>query len=68
MEIRVRAIAGVPASNIWRYRSLALARAAAGRRGKMSAIVLGDHPEYWLVRPSDAARLERAGYEILEYI
>ena len=48
------------------------ARSFAYRLGDgFGRIVLGDHDEnggngkYWVVCPSDAARLEKAGYEII---
>ena len=47
----------------YRFRSLGLARNFANRATKPLWIILGDHPEFWVVRPVDADRLERAGYE-----
>lgn len=47
----------------YRFRSLALARSFAGKAIRPLWIILGDHPEFWVVRPVDADRLERAGYE-----
>jgi len=52
---------------IRRFRDLDLARSWARHGVKIQAIVLGDHPEYWVVTPAHATRLARAGYEILEY-
>ena len=48
---------------VQRFRSLALARAAREHAVKPVRILLGDHPEYWVVTPADAERLVRAGYE-----
>ena len=47
----------------FRFRSLRLAKSFANRATKPLWIMLGDHPEFWVVRPVDADRLERAGYE-----
>jgi len=47
----------------YRFRSLELARGFASKATKALWIILGDHPEFWVVRPVDADRLERAGYE-----
>lgn len=51
------------------FRSLERARSFASRALKAMWVVLGDHDGEtgvaWVVCPADAARLERAGYEIL---
>jgi hypothetical protein len=49
---------------IARFRNLGTARSFAARCSKMW-LVLGDDGEFWAVRPVDAARLERAGYEMV---
>jgi len=50
------------------FRSLALARQCVAHCAKPHRIVMGDCDGdggvYWVVVPADAARLERAGYEI----
>jgi hypothetical protein len=48
------------------FQCLAIARSARDRAHKIEMIVLGDDMRYWLMRPADAERLARAGYEILE--
>lgn len=53
---------------IFRFRDLALARSFAGRCHKIQAIVLGDVPEYWVVTPAHAMRLQHAGYEVLAWV
>jgi hypothetical protein len=53
---------------IFRFRDLATARAFAERSEKAFAIVMGDHPYYWVVSPGQAKRLEALGYEILETV
>jgi len=47
----------------FRFRSLELAQSFVNHATKPLRIVLGDHPEFWVVRPVDAERLVRAGYE-----
>lgn len=41
------------------------ARRVVENASKMMMIVLGDDEKYWVVTPATAARLEKAGYEIL---
>lgn len=53
---------------IFRFRVLETARDFAARSPKATAIVMGDHPYYWIVTPGQAKRLEALGYEILEYV
>jgi hypothetical protein len=53
---------------IFRFRDLPTARAFAERGQKAAAIVMGDHPYYWVVSPGQAKRLESLGYEILETV
>lgn len=55
---------------VYRNEKLALRNEKLALRAAQSAevptwVVMGDAPEYWLVRPVDAAHLEKAGYEIL---
>lgn len=54
-------------NKIWtaKFKSINLARSFAARGLKANWIVLGDDGQYWVVRPVDAARLERAGHEII---
>lgn len=51
-----------------KFRNLDAARRWAAASNLPTWIVMGDHDGetgvYWTVRPVDAARLERAGYEI----
>jgi len=51
------------------FRNLDRARSFASRAVKALWVVLGDHDGdegvAWVVCPADAARLERAGYEIV---
>lgn len=55
-------------STMFRFNSLANATAFQARANDLMMIVLGDHDgergEFWVVTPADAARLERAGYEM----
>lgn len=50
------------------FRSLELARQCVAHCAKPHWIVMGDCDEdggvFWVVLPADAARLERAGYEM----
>lgn len=46
----------------WSFRNEALARSWSERSGEW--IVLGDVGQFWVCSPRDAARLERAGYEM----
>ncbi len=45
------------------FTSLALATSFASRCHKRHRLVLGDHPQIWVVSPADAERLTRVGYE-----
>jgi hypothetical protein len=47
----------------FRFQSPELAKSFAEQATKPQRIILGDHPEFWVVRPVDAERLVRAGYE-----
>jgi hypothetical protein len=47
----------------FRFHSLEVATRFAYEASKPQRIILGDHPEFWVVRPVDAERLVRAGYE-----
>jgi hypothetical protein len=47
------------------FNNLSRAQSFAYCGGVSRWIVLGDFGQYWVVRPVDAARLERAGYSIL---
>lgn len=47
----------------FRFSSLEQAMSFADHTVKPQRIVLGDHPQFWVVRPVDAERLVRAGYE-----
>ena len=54
-------------STIFRFNNLATARAFADRAAKIMLVVLGDAhapAPYWVTTPADAARLQRAGYEL----
>lgn len=54
-------------STIHRFNTLRAARSFAAHATKIMMVVLGDHDDpapYWVVIPSDAARLQRAGYEL----
>ena len=51
-----------------KFLSLSLARSNLLQRTKPAWIVMGDHDDpwgaFWVCRPVDAERLQRAGYEI----
>lgn len=54
-------------STIFRFNTLASARSFADRAHKVMMVVLGDAEAgapYWVTTPADAARLQRAGYEL----
>ena len=48
-----------------RFRSLALARSWAQGTTEPRWIVLGSDERFWVLRPADAAVLERHGFEIV---
>ena len=50
----------------FRLHSIESARSLAYGATKPQRIMLGDHPELWVVTPADAERLVRAGYEYAE--
>lgn len=50
---------------IYKFHHLGTARAFVDRAIKLWQIVLGDDEMFWVVTPAHAARLERAGYEVL---
>ena len=50
----------------YRFTSLDSARSFAEHCAKPMRVVLGDNGIAWVVCPSDAARLERAGYELAQ--
>lgn len=52
--------------NGFSFRSLDLARSFASGCHKPHRVMLGDHPQYWVVCPADAERLVKAGYEYAE--
>ena len=56
-------------STMFRFTTLASAKAFQARANDIMMIVLGDHDgergEFWVVTPADAARLTRAGYEMV---
>ncbi len=45
---------------------MASAKAFQARANDIMMIVLGDNDQFWVVTPSDAARLVRGGYELAE--
>ena len=49
---------------ITKFRKLSSAQGFVSHAVKMQVIVLGDNGEYWVVRPVDAVKLERQGYEL----
>ncbi len=55
-------------STMFRFTTLASAKAFQARANDIMMIVLGDHDgergEFWVVTPADATRLTRAGYEM----
>jgi hypothetical protein len=48
-----------------RFTDFALAQSFAARPGNCNCVVMGDHPELWVVVPADAEKLVRIGYELL---
>lgn len=56
-------------STMFRFTTLASAKTFQARANDIMMIVLGDHDgergEFWVVTPADAARLTRAGYEMV---
>lgn len=51
-----------------RFTDLGLANRFAGRPGSSTCVVMGNHPEVWVVVPADAEKLVRLGYELLPLI
>ena len=51
--------------NAIKFNSLGLAMQFVDNTEKSMWIVLGDDGKFWAVRPVDAAKLEKQGYEIL---
>lgn len=58
----------ITASTIFRFNTLATAKAFQARANDLMMIVLGDHDgergEFWVVTPRDASRLVKDGYEM----
>jgi hypothetical protein len=52
-------------SQVSKFNSLALAKGFANRCIKASMVVMGDDSKYWVCSMSFAAKLERAGYELI---
>lgn len=50
-----------------RYSTEGIARSAATHYIKIQAILHGDDGKFWLTTPAVAAKLEKAGYEIIGY-
>lgn len=48
-----------------RFTDLALAESFAARPGSSTCVVMGDHPELWVVVPADVEKLVGLGYELL---
>ena len=48
-----------------RFTDLALAQSFAARPGSSNCVVMGDHPELWVVVPADAEKLIGLGYELM---
>lgn len=48
-----------------RFNDLALAGRFAARPGSSTCVVMGNHPELWVVVPADAEKLVSLGYELL---
>ncbi len=47
----------------FRFRSLDVADRFAHNATQPQRVILGDHPEIWVVTPADAEILVKAGYE-----
>ena len=60
-------IAFIIKTQISRYSTPALARAAAKHCTKIQALLHGDDGRIWSTSPASAAVLEKAGYEIIGY-
>lgn len=56
---------GARAMKVYRFRSEAAARSFRDRAADTMLIMLGDDGRYWVAMPATAARLERAGHEII---
>lgn len=52
-------------STIYKFVELTNARSFIEHATKIMLIVHGDDMRFWVVTPADAARLQRAGYEIV---
>jgi len=50
-----------------RYSTPAVAREAAKHYTEIQAMLHGDDGKIWLTSPRNAAKLEKAGYEIIGY-
>lgn len=48
-----------------RFTDLTLAGCFAARPGSSTCVVMGNHPELWVVVPADAEKLVSLGYELL---
>lgn len=51
-----------------RYSTPAVAREAAKHYTKIQAMLHGDDGKIWLTTPTNAAKLEKAGYEVIGYV
>lgn len=51
-------------STIFRFNTIAAARSFINRANDILMMVLGENEQIWVVTPADAARLQRAGYEL----
>ena len=61
------AVATIPASNIARFSSLALAKTRAIEGKYVVPVLLGDDGKFWVTStPKEASRLIAAGYERAE--
>lgn len=54
-------------TQVSKFNTIASARSSAARCTKIQAILHGDDGLIWSTTPATAAKLERAGYEIIEY-
>jgi hypothetical protein len=48
-----------------RFRDLGLAQSFVKSARSSNCIVMGNHPELWVVVPADATKLVKLGYEML---
>lgn len=49
----------------FKFNSITTAMSFVNRATKIWMVVLGDDMKFWVVTPAEAAKLEKAGYEVI---